>query len=41
MVATMTALMVCILFAAWSKAIEAGELNTSSVTSTPSSPWLW
>lgn len=32
-VASMTALMVCMRFSAWSKTIEAADSNTSSVTS--------
>ena len=37
-VATMTALMVCMRFSAWSKTMEAGDSKTSSVTSRPSMP---
>lgn len=37
-VATSTALIVCSLFSAWSKTIEAGDSNTSSSTSIPSNP---
>ena len=39
-VATMTALIVCIRFSAWSKTIERSDSKTSSVTSRPSSPKL-
>ena len=38
MVATSTALIVCIRFSAWSKTIEAGDSKTSSVTSMQSMP---
>jgi len=37
-VATMIALIVCSRFSAWSNTMEAGDSNTSSVTSSPSSP---
>lgn len=37
-VATMIALMACIRFSAWSKTMEHGDSNTSSVTSRASSP---
>ena len=37
-VATSTALIVCIRFSAWSNTIEAGDSNTSSVTSSSASP---
>src|SRR5690606_18591322 len=37
-VATSTALMVCMRFSAWSKTIEAGLANTSSVTSMAQMP---
>ena len=39
-VATMTALMVCMRFSAWSKAALRGDSKTSSVTSRPSMPVL-
>lgn len=37
----MTALMVCRRFSAWSNTIDAGDSNTSSVTSGPSMPKPW
>ena len=37
-VATMTALIVCMRFSAWSKTIEYGDSKTSSVTSSASIP---
>jgi hypothetical protein len=37
-VATISALMVCSLFSAWSKTMEAGDLKTSSLTSSASRP---
>ena len=40
-VATITALMVCMRFSAWSKTIDWGDSNTSSVTSSPSIPLFW
>ncbi len=39
-VATIRALMVCSLFSAWSKTMEAGDSKTSSVTSSASRPRL-
>jgi len=40
-VATMTALIVCSRFSAWSKTIECSDSKTSSVTSRPSMPYSW
>ena len=37
-VATITALMVCMRFSAWSKTIECSDSKTSSVTSSASRP---
>src|SRR5664279_4718261 len=39
-VATKTALMLCIRFSAWSKTTDRGDSKTSSVTSSPSNPYL-
>ena len=40
-VATMTALIVCIRFSAWSNTTEAGDSKTSSVTSSAVRPRRW